>query len=594
MKNNIILRGFPASPGLVMGKLKILDNKVEFVQEYDIDDVEGETKRFLKAIDDTKNDILKARENLDKTMGEEFKEIFDVQIMILEDKSVIERTLLNIRETKKNAEFVYKNVMNQIMENMSKTDSKYFKERIFDITDIMNRVIKKLKKRDDVLLFSNEKMIVGTYNITPTETMRFDKNLVIGIITESGGITSHSSIMARALNIPAVVNVKDFLSNVEEGDTVIVDGYSGTVIINPDENSIKIFKKREDEYITYNKKLMEIKDEESVTIDGHNIDLSANIELFEEVSEVKKYGGRGVGLFRTEFIFLQENGYPSVEKQEKIYRSVSEKIFPDSVIIRTVDIGGDKPIYVEEREKNPFLGFRGIRVSLQNRELLKEQFRAVLKSSVKKNLKLMLPMVSRIDEVIQAKLVLDEVKKELFNQQIDFDKDIELGIMVEVPSAAILAEEFAKYVNFFSIGTNDLTQYTLAVDRNNTKVSYLYDSLDPAVLKLIKMTIDAAHDLNIWVGVCGEMASDPIAIPILVGLGVDELSMAPVFLPEIKMIVRLLSFEESKEIAKNALLLKSSDKVREYITGIISEKFPNLIKYILGEFYEKEKDVNSD
>jgi len=587
MKNNLILRGFPASPGLVIGKLKILNNKVEFVQEYDIDDPEGEAKRFLKAVGDTKIDILKARENFDKTMGEEFKEIFDVQIMILEDKSVIERTLLNIRETKKNAEFVYKNVMNQIMENMTKTDSKYFKERIFDITDIMNRVIKKLKNRDDISLSSYEKMIIGTYTITPTETMKFGKNLIIGIITESGGITSHSSIMARALNIPAVVNVKEFLSNVEEGDTVIVDGYTGTVIINPDENSIKNFKKREDEYITYNKKLMEIKDEESVTIDGHNIDLSANIELYEEVAEVKKYGGRGIGLFRTEFIFLQENGYPSVEKQKKIYTSVSEKIFPDSVIIRTVDIGGDKPIYVDENEKNPFLGFRGIRVSLKNRELLKDQFRAVLKSSVKKNLKLMLPMVSSIDEVIQAKLVLDEVKKELFNQQIDFDKDIELGIMVEVPSAAILAEEFAKYVNFFSIGTNDLTQYTLAVDRNNTRVSHLYDALDPAVLKLIKMTVDAAHDVNIWAGVCGEMASDPIAIPILIGLGVDELSMAPVFLPEIKMIIRLLSFEESKEIAKNALLFKSPDKVREYIIGIISEKFPNLRKYILGEFYEE-------
>lgn len=587
MKSNKIFRGYPASPGLVKGKLKILSNKLEVVQEYDVVDTEKEVERFLKALEESKKELLKSKENIKDTVGNQYEDIFEAQILALEDKSVVEKSVKNIRETKKNAESVYKNVISEILDRMQKTDNKYLKERSFDIVDVMNRVLKKLKNRDEQSVETSDEIVIGAYNLTPTETMKFDKKKILGIVTESGGMTSHSSILARALSIPAVVNVKNFLSNVNDGDIVIVDGYTGTVIIDPDEDSEKTFKKRKEEYKNYNLKLLEMKDEESVTIDGRNIDLSANIELLEEIDEVKRYGGRGVGLFRTEFIFLEENGYPSVEKQENIYKKISEAIFPDSVIIRTVDIGGDKPIYVRNKEENPFLGFRGIRVSLSNEKILKDQFKAILKSSCKKNLKIMLPMVSKIDEVIKAKMVLDDVKKELFNQQIDFDKDIELGIMVEVPSAAILAEEFAKYVDFFSLGTNDLTQYTLAVDRNNTNISQYFDSLDPAVLKLIKFTIDAAHDANIWAGICGELSSDPIAVPILVGLGVDELSMSPIFIPEIKMILKQLSYEETKEIAKNALLLKSSDKVREYMKGIISEKFPNLIKYFLGEFYDR-------
>jgi len=587
MKSNKIFRGYPASPGLVKGKLKILSNKLEVVQEYDVVDTEKEVERFLKALEESKKELLKSKENIKDTVGNQYEDIFEAQILALEDKSVVEKSVKNIRETKKNAESVYKNVISEILDRMQKTDNKYLKERSFDIVDVMNRVLKKLKNRDEQSVETSDEIVIGAYNLTPTETMKFDKKKILGIVTESGGMTSHSSILARALSIPAVVNVKNFLSNVNDGDIVIVDGYTGTVIIDPDEDSEKTFKKRKEEYKNYNLKLLEMKDEESVTIDGRNIDLSANIELLEEIDEVKRYGGRGVGLFRTEFIFLEENGYPSVEKQENIYKKISEAIFPDSVIIRTVDIGGDKPIYVRNKEENPFLGFRGIRVSLSNEKILKDQFKAILKASCKKNLKIMLPMVSKIDEVIKAKMVLDDVKKELFNQQIDFDKDIELGIMVEVPSAAILAEEFAKYVDFFSLGTNDLTQYTLAVDRNNTNISQYFDSLDPAVLKLIKFTIDAAHDANIWAGICGELSSDPIAVPILVGLGVDELSMSPIFIPEIKMILKQLSYEETKEIAKNALLLKSSDKVREYMKGIISEKFPNLIKYFLGEFYDR-------
>lgn len=587
MKSNKIYRGYPASPGLVKGKLKILSNKLEIIQEYDVVDVEKEVERFLKAIEESKRELILSKENIKDTVGNQYEDIFEAQILALEDKSVIDMSVKNIRETKKNAESVYKKVISEILDRMQKTDNKYLKERSFDIVDVMNRVLKKLKNRDDQSVEVLDEIVIGAYNLTPTETMKFDRKKILGIVTESGGITSHSSILARALNIPAVVNVKNFLSNVNDGDIVIVDGYTGTVIVQPDENSEKTFKKRKEEYKNYNLKLMEMKDEESVTIDGRNIDLSANIELLEEVVEVKRYGGRGVGLFRTEFIFLEENGYPSVEKQESVYKKISEIIFPDSVIIRTVDIGGDKPIYVRNKEDNPFLGFRGIRVSLSNEKILRDQFKSILKASVKKNLKIMLPMVSKIDEVIKAKMVLDEVKKELFNQQIDFDKDIELGIMVEVPSVAILADEFAKYVDFFSLGTNDLTQYTLAVDRNNTNISQYFDSLDPAVLKLIKFTIDAAHDANIWAGICGELSSDPIAVPILVGLGVDELSMSPIFIPEIKMIIKQLSFEETKEIAKNALLLKSSDKVREFMKGVISEKFPNLIKYFLGEFYDK-------
>ncbi|PIP13349.1 MAG: phosphoenolpyruvate--protein phosphotransferase [bacterium (Candidatus Stahlbacteria) CG23_combo_of_CG06-09_8_20_14_all_34_7] len=358
------------------------------------------------------------------------------------------------------------------------------------------------------------------------------------------------------------------------------------IVVDPDESSLKTYKKRFEEYKEYTKELMKAKNEESVTIDGRNIDVSANVELKEESDEVKKYGGKGIGLLRTEFLFLLENGFPSYEKQVDFYTNIADEIFPDSIIVRTVDIGGDKPIFVERKEDNPFLGYRGIRVSLGNEEILRNQLKAILKASRKGNVKIMLPMISKIEEVIKTKAAVDDIKKEMYNAQESFDKDIELGIMVEVPSVAIMAHEFAKYVDFLSLGTNDLTQYTLAVDRNNERVNNIYDFLDPSILHLIKITIEAAHENNIWAGLCGEMAADPIAVPLLIGLGIDELSMAPIFIPEVKKIIREISFQECKELAKTAFSMKSGTTVRKFMKDVFAEKFPNLNKYLQGDFNE--------
>jgi phosphotransferase system enzyme I (PtsI) len=587
MKNkNIILRGYPVSPGLTKAKVKILKSQTEIVDIYDIENVNEEIDRFMKAVESAKLDLTNVRDKMKESIGNQYEDILEAQILALEDKSVIKKTVDRIADTKKNADYVYKNVVSDILNSMSKIDDPYLKDRIYDINDILNRVLRKLKKRDERSLDSNEQIVIAADNITPSDTINFDRKFVVGIITEGGGATSHSSIMARAMNIPSVVNLKGLLSSVKEGDTLIIDGHSGVIVIDPDESSLKVYKKRMEEYKAYAEELMRVRNEEPVTIDGRNIDVSANVELIEEVDEVKKYGGKGVGLLRTEFLFLLENGFPSVEKQTEFYSKISEKLFPDSLIVRTVDIGGDKPIFVDRKEENPFLGYRGIRVSLGNDDILRYQLRAIMKASKKGNIKIMLPMVSRVEEVIKTKTVVDEIKRELYNAEEDFDKDIEVGIMVEVPSAAIMAHEFAKYVDFFSIGTNDLTQYTLAVDRNNERVNDIYDSLDPSVLSLIKMTIDAAHENNIWTGLCGEMAADPIAVPLLVGLGIDELSMTPVFIPEVKKIIREISFEECKELAKTAFSMRSGAAVRKYMRDVFAERFPNMHKYLQGDFNE--------
>ncbi|MGE3063355.1 MAG: phosphoenolpyruvate--protein phosphotransferase [bacterium] len=587
MKNkNIILRGYPVAPGLIMAKIKILKNQAEIVDDYEVSDVNGEVKRFMNAVESAKLDLISARDRMKESIGDQYEDILEAQILALEDKSVIKKTVESIISSKRNADYVYKNIVTQIISSMSKIDDPYLKDRIYDINDILNRVLRKLKKRGERNLDSSDQTIIAADTITPSDTINLDRKFIVGIITEGGGATSHSSIMARAMNIPSVVNLKGLLSMIKENDTVIVNGNSGVVVIDPDESSVKTYRKRLEEYKAYAEELLRVKNEESVTIDGRTIDVSANVELIEEVDEVKKYGGKGIGLLRTEFLFLLENGFPSFEKQLDFYSKISDKLFPDSIIVRTVDIGGDKPIFVERREENPFLGYRGIRVSLGNEEIMKNQLRAVLKASKKGNIKIMLPMVSQVEEVIRTKAAVDEVKRELFNAQESFDKDIEVGIMVEVPSTAILAHEFAKYVDFFSLGTNDLTQYTLAVDRNNDRVNDIYDSLDPAVLMLIKMTIDAAHENNIWAGLCGEMAADPIAVPLLVGLGIDELSMAPVFIPEVKKIIREVSFEECKELAKTVFSMRSGATVRKYMKDVFAERFPNMHKYLQGDFDE--------
>lgn len=577
---NVILRGQAASPGIVQSKVYLIRNTEEFVRMYGIDDPVEEINRFRLALEETKKDLIDAAARVEEKIGDEYKGIFEAQILALEDRHVIEKTENEIRRSLKNADYIYNSIVSDILNTMEQIDDDYLKDRIYDIKDILNRVLRKLKRKNNRKVQLNNPVVLAANNFTPADLINIEKGMINGIVCETGSITSHFSIMARALGIPAVVGVTDLMANLKMWENVIIDGHTGVIIVDPDETSVKNYVKKREEYRQFNEELKQLTEYEAITLDQRSIELSANIELAEELDEVKKYGARGIGLFRTEYIYFNMEKMPLMEDHLGIYRSAAQKVYPDTVIIRTVDIGGDKEIFVKRKESNPFLGFRGIRSSLKFVSQFKHQLEAILLANKDNNVKIMLPIISCIDEVIRAREILEEVKDSLKKRGKAFTEDIDMGIMIEVPSAALMADEFAKHVDFFSIGTNDLTQYTLAVDRTNPSVADIYDNLHPAVLELIDMSINAAHDNHIWAGVCGEMASIPIAVPILVGMDIDELSMSPLFVPEIKKIIREISYEECRSIAKTVLQMKTAKEVRKFMNEFIENKLPNMHKYL--------------
>ena len=577
---NIILRGQGASPGLIESSIYIVKNTTEFVRMYNIEDPKKEIKRFRFALNKTKKDLITATNKVEERIGDEYKGIFEAQILALEDPHVNEKTEKEIMRSKKNADYIYNNIVSGIIDSMEQIDDEYLKERIYDIKDILNRVLRKLKQKSDKNIKLDEPVLLASNNFTPSDLINIDKRMINGIICESGSITSHFAIMARALNIPAVVAVNDLMNSIRMFDHVIIDGHTGVIIIDPDETSRKNFLKKQKEYEDYSKELNELTEYEAITLDQRSIELSANIELTDELAEIKKYGAKGIGLFRTEFLYLISDRLPDINDHYKVYKKAARTVYPNTAIIRTVDIGGDKTIFVTQKESNPFLGFRGIRSSLKNITAFKHQIEAIIRANTKGNVKIMLPIISTIDEVIKAKEIILEVQNDLKKRGCKITEHIDIGIMVEVPSCALMADEFAKHVDFFSIGTNDLTQYTLAVDRTNPRVANIFDSFDPSVLKLIDMSIKSAHDNHIWAGVCGEMASIPLAVPILIGMDIDELSVSPIFIPEIKKIIREITYEECRNIAKDVLSCKTAHEVRDYMKEFIKKNIPNMHKYV--------------
>ncbi len=577
---NIILRGRGAAPGLIESKVYLMRNTEEFVRMYSIDNPVDEINRFRFALEETKKDLIETQNKVEEKIGDEYKGIFEAQILALEDRHVIEKTEKEIKKLSKNADFIYNSIVSDIINEMNQIDDDYLKERIYDIKDILNRVLRKLKRKNNREVKLENPVILASNNFSPSDLINIEKGMINGLICETGSITSHFAIMARAMNIPSVVGVSNLMNSLHMWDNLIIDGFTGIVIVDPDETSRKNYVKKRDEYKQYSEELKGLADYEAITLDQRSVELSANIELKEELEEVKKYGAKGIGLFRTEYMYINMNTLPLMEDHYDVYRAAAQTVYPDSVIIRTVDIGGDKPIFVNRKESNPFLGFRGIRSSLQFTDIFKQQIEAILLANEKGNVKMMLPIISQVDEIIRTKEIIEEVKDDLKKRKITFNESIDLGIMVEVPSAALLSAEFAKHVDFFSIGTNDLTQYTLAVDRTNPQVANIYDNLDPSVLKLIDMTVKSAHDNHIWAGLCGEMASSPIAVPILIGMEIDELSMSPVFLPEIKKIIREISFEECKGITKHVLNMTTAREIRSYMKEFIKNKLPNMHKYL--------------
>ncbi|KOR24495.1 phosphoenolpyruvate--protein phosphotransferase [Clostridium sp. L74] len=522
-------KGIAASKGYAIGKIFIKEDINIEVVEKSIDNIEKEKERFKNALISTKEQLERIKDKAQKEVGAEKAAVFDSHIMLLDDPEFAGAVEMNVESNKVNSEKALQEVIDMYSSIFAAMEDEYMRERGTDIKDVGKRIMLNLMGKSSNSMDDLDKdTIIVAQDLTPSDTAQLDKEKVIAFLTNIGGRTSHSAIMARTLEIPAIVGMKDITESVKNGDVVIVDGIEGVVIINPDKDTINKYEESKKAFLKEKEELKKLINVETITKSGKRVEVCGNIGKPQDVHQVLENGGEGVGLFRTEFLYMDRDNMPSEDEQFESYKYAVEKMEGRPVVIRTLDIGGDKKLpYLEmPEEMNPFLGYRAIRLCLDRKELFKVQLRALLRASAFGNLKIMFPMISSLSEFKAAKELLKECMDELKAEGKEFNKNLETGIMVEIPAAAICADELAKHVDFFSIGTNDLIQYTLAADRMNEKISYLYDPMHPAVLRLIKMTIDAAHKEGKWCGMCGEMAGDENAIETLVEYGLDEYSMS--------------------------------------------------------------------
>ncbi len=564
------IKGIAASPGIVIGKAYVIDSEEMVIPQRVIKEsaIPKEITRFQDALTQTRAEIQAIRDKISKELGKEHGEIFNAHLMVLEDRSIIEEVMERIKKEKHNTEYIFSQVIRHYVQSFLKIDDEYLRERVSDINDVGRRVMRHLVGDQRTSLSElKEKVIVVAYDLAPSDTAVMHRKNVIGFATDIGGRTSHTAIMAKSLEIPAVVGLEHATRDVKMGDTIVVDGIQGTVVINPTADELVKFKKEITKHAEFNRSLKRFKDLDCVTLDGRRVELAANIELPEETPAVLSHGADGIGLYRTEFLYMNRADLPNEEEQYQAYKKVVTAMAPKSVVLRTFDLGGDKFLSHLEmpHEMNPFLGWRAIRFCLASPAIFKTQLRAILRASAHGKLRMMYPMISGVAEVKQANKLLEEAKSELKAKKQAFDAKMEVGAMIEIPSAALTCDIIAKEVDFFSIGTNDLIQYSLAVDRINERIAYLYEPAHPAVLRLIKTIIDAGHENGIWVGICGEMSGDPIFTPVLLGMGMDEISTSPVMVPEIKKIVRSITYVEAQEIAKYVLTLKSGQDVVNFL-----------------------------
>jgi phosphotransferase system enzyme I (PtsI) len=577
-KYKYFLEGISASPGIAIGRVYLLSGGSIKIEERDLDDAEidPEIEKLQNAISKAKEDVILLRERATKKLGFENGKIFDVHQMLLEDNIIIDQIIESIRTEKKNAELVFFRYMTHYQAKLEQLNDEYLKERAADIIDVKRRVIRHIQgKRHDYLAALSEPRVIIARDLTPSDTLMLDRKKILAFATDFGGRTAHAAIMARALEIPSVLGLEHITDVVLQNSLVIVDGNNGQVIIEPSPATLEKYRGLQREYDNYEEKLSYFKELPCRTLDGKDIELSANLEFPAEIESVLSHGAKGIGLYRTEYLYLAKDQLPTEEEQYAAYKSVAEQIAPNSVIIRTADLGGDKsPNSLEmPQEENPFLGWRAIRICLRETEMFRTQLRAILRASVSGNVKMMFPMISCIEELKQCLDLLEETKQELREKGIPFDEEIEIGTMIEVPSAAVMTSVIASKVSFLSIGTNDLIQYTLAADRSNERIAYLYENFPPAVIRLIKQIVDAGHRRGVWVGMCGEMAGDPKAILFLIGLGLDELSVSPVAIPKIKQIIRSINYSEATQIAQRVLQMETSHEIQEYIEKVMEKKF---------------------
>ncbi|HII3824301.1 TPA: phosphoenolpyruvate-protein phosphotransferase PtsI [Pasteurella multocida] len=575
-----MISGIPASPGIVFGKALVLKEEkiVLDMQKISESQIDSEIARFYQGRNAAVEQLSAIRDRAAKTLGEEKAAIFEGHLMILEDEELEEEIIDYLRTNKVNAGVAASKIIDQQVTMLSEIDDEYLRERAGDIRDIGNRLIKNILGMHIVDLGDiNEEAILVAYDLTPSETAQLNLDKVLGFITDIGGRTSHTSIMARSLELPAIVGTNHVTSQVNTGDYLILDAVNNVVYVNPSQDEITRLKGLQQKLLEEKAELAKLKDLPALTLDGHRVDVVANIGTIRDVDGADRNGAEGVGLYRTEFLFMDREQLPTEEEQFVAYKDVVEAMNGRLVILRTMDIGGDKelPYLNLPKEMNPFLGWRAIRIALDRREILHAQLRAVLRASAFGKLAVMFPMIISVEEIRELKSVIETLKQELRNEGKAFDESIQIGVMVETPSAAVNAKFLAKEVDFFSIGTNDLTQYTLAVDRGNELISHLYNPMSPSVLSLIKQVIDASHAEGKWTGMCGELAGDEKAAVLLLGMGLGEFSMSAISVPRIKKLIRNVNYEDTKALAMKALQQPTAVEIEQLVEDFLAEKALN-------------------
>jgi phosphoenolpyruvate-protein phosphotransferase (PTS system enzyme I) len=576
----IRFRGAGVSPGIAHGVIHVVRDDLGDVARYQIEPAQigNEIARFETALVQTRVQILEMQQEIAEAIGAKDAAIFDAHLLVVEDRTLIDEVLRRLEAERCNVEWVFQEVANNYAETLSRIDDPYLRERALDIQDVTRRIVRNLQgKAPKRLMSGGSAHILVAHNLTPSDTATMNRQLVLGLATDLGSRTSHTAIIARSLNIPAVVGLHDVTHKLESGQRVLLDGYSGVLIVDPTAETLSYYGEIQVKKGLVTEELRQLRGRTSTTSDGRHIVLSANIELPSDVDAVGENGAEGVGLYRTEFLFVNRDSLPTEEEQYQTYRNVAERVHPNPLIIRTFDLGGDKlatgTVDIGD-ELNPFLGWRAIRFCLENIDIFKTQLRAILRAGVVGNVKIMFPMISGLEELRHAKQVFEECRREIGNGKT---AEMEVGAMIEVPSAAISAEMLAREVDFFSIGTNDLIQYAIAVDRVNERIAHLYEPTHPAVLRLLKMVADAAHANNIWVGVCGEMAGDVALIPLLLGLGMDELSVGATSVPRVKMAVRNLAIPECQQLVSDVLELQTSAEILARCLELATQRYGDLL-----------------
>lgn len=566
-----MLKGIAASSGITIAKAYKLETPQITIEKKDSNPQE-EIEKFKNALAASRKDIETIKERATGKLSDEELEIFDAHLMVVDDPAMSDEVISMIENEKVNAEYALDVVSNNYISMFESLDDEYMRERAADIKDVTTRIKYHILGVDvaDLSLIDQE-VIVVAHDLTPSDTAQLDKKFTKGFATEIGGRTSHSAIMARSLEIPAVVGIASVMSEVKHGDLLILDALKGQLIVNPDEKTIEQYQEKAEKYQKEVAALKVLKDKETITTDGHKVEIVGNIGTPDDVAGVIDNGGEGVGLYRTEFLYMNSTELPTEQQQFEAYKKVLVAMNGKPVVVRTLDIGGDKklPYLPIDPEMNPFLGYRAIRLCLDRKDIFRTQLRALLRASAYGKLRIMFPMIATIDEFVSAKALLEEEKEKLVKEGVGVGQDLQVGMMVEIPAAAVLADEFAKYADFFSIGTNDLIQYSMAADRMSEKVSYLYQPLNPSILRLIKLTIDGAHSQGKWCGMCGEMAGEPDAMAVLMGLGLDEFSMSATSILKARSIANSISYQEMQQLAAKAVKCQRAQEVLDLIHSTV-------------------------